>query len=154
MTKEAAKYFFEATEKEAIKCKLYNIKRKQTKILVFWRFLTFDVSYYNWAQNLRGIDEGRPAYVKKHKFYYQKNRIWLVDWIIIQNLSCSFVMEETTRKYTNLQTICVNTLKIHKLCEVLGKKITLPIPEKFGLAFDGWTETTLHFIAIFAIVPF
>ena len=54
--------------------------------------------------------------------------------------------KEFTKKNTKLDPVDVTTLMkfIRLLAEEVEKKVSLELPEKFGLILDGWSEGTTH----------
>lgn len=79
---------------------------------------------------------------------------WL-EWICIGMKPFSFISDHLTRKYTSLEPLCVNTLK--KYMEIVVRhvemKIAKALPERFAIIFDGWSENSTHFVALFASYP-
>jgi hypothetical protein len=55
--------------------------------------------------------------------------------------------------YTKLQPISVETLMngIGKLTYLVEEKIKQILPEKFALIFDGWSDSSIHYLAVFAV---
>lgn len=77
-----------------------------------------------------------------------------IEWILSENLPFTFCEKKMTRKYSNLSPLSVKTLKKYMLllASYVEKKIvTQELPNKFGLVYDGWTNKSTHFIALFAI---
>ena len=79
---------------------------------------------------------------------------WL-DWICGELKPFSFVDSEYTRKYTNLNPITRTTfMKYLKLVtEKCEKEIAKELPNKFAIAFDGWSSHGEHYVGVFAIIP-
>lgn len=79
---------------------------------------------------------------------------WL-DWIIMDNLPFSFVENPLTRKYTNLKPICTNTFMkyMEDLCKEVERVVAKKLPDRFGLALDGWGHGSSHFVALVACCP-
>lgn len=71
---------------------------------------------------------------------------WL-EWIIEENRELTFCEKVLTRKYTNLKTITVKTLKkyMESLVIAVENKIKQILPNKFGMMFDGWSEGKLKY---------
>jgi hypothetical protein len=76
---------------------------------------------------------------------------WL-EWIVMDQLPFSFIERDLTRKYTNLNTLSVDSLSkyLRLLNDQVEEMIAQSLPEKFGIIIDGWTEGSTHYIAIFA----
>jgi hypothetical protein len=68
---------------------------------------------------------------------------WL-DWVIMKNLAFVFVEDTTTRKYTKLDSISVDTLikYVKLLTKEVEKKVAANLPDQFGVVIDGWSEGT------------
>ena len=54
-------------------------------------------------------------------------------------------------RYANIP--CSKTLRrvIGNLVQVVECKLARLLPEKFAIAFDGWSKNRIHFLAMFAI---
>jgi len=48
---------------------------------------------------------------------------------------------------------CTGVHIMHSIKDCLVTKISDLLPNKFGLIFDGWTESNKHFLAIYAAMP-
>jgi hypothetical protein len=83
------------------------------------------------------------------------NIIDWMDWILEGNLPFEFVSWPSTRRNTKLQPITPKLLKekMAKLQKCLEEKIRSLLPSKFGLLFDGWTDTNIHYVAVYAAIP-
>ena len=42
---------------------------------------------------------------------------------------------------------------MEKLQTCLDEKIKTLLPSKFGLVFDGWTDSNTHYLAVYAAIP-
>ena len=53
----------------------------------------------------------------------------------------------------NLKPISVETLKnqMTKIVQVIELNLAKIVPKKFGIAFDGWSEFSIHYLAVFAV---
>ena len=67
----------------------------------------------------------------------------------------SFVDLPRTRKYSNLNPICRNTLTkyLNLVTLEVENAIKDRLPNKFAIAFDGWTTGSTHYVGIMATVP-
>lgn len=79
---------------------------------------------------------------------------WM-EWIVEDMLPLSFVDRPLTRKYSTLEPICRNsfTSYLEKLTKEVEIQITVDLPNSFGLYFDGWTNKSIHYLAVFACYP-
>ena len=79
---------------------------------------------------------------------------WM-EWIVAKNRELTFCEKPRVRKYTknNLEIISTETLKIHMgaTVEVLENDFKKSLAKKFGIAFDGWSEHGVHYLAVFAV---
>ena len=70
------------------------------------------------------------------------------------NHEFSFVDDELTRNYTNLDPICRSTfMKNHHILIPMLKiesSIATELPAKFAIVHDGWSHNGTHYIGIFA----
>ena len=79
---------------------------------------------------------------------------WLC-WIIEDLLPFNFCEKQNARLFSKLLPVTAITLKesMGKLCFLVEEKIKTILPDMFALAFDGWTASSTHYLAVFAIVP-
>lgn len=77
-----------------------------------------------------------------------------IEWIVKKNLPFSFIQDELTRKNVNetLMPTCTNTLQKYMglLTVEVEKELRDTLPVNFGIIFDGWSEGSDHYVAIFA----
>ena len=92
-------------------------------------------------------DNQNPFLNRKAGTYFS----WL-EWIILDNLSFTFVERPLTRKNTKLEAIGVVSLMkyLKQLTVEVERKVSSLLPNKFGIVLDGWSEGTTHYIALFA----
>ena len=77
-----------------------------------------------------------------------------ITWVINGNHPLSFVDNQYTRKYTNLEPISSKTLisYMEKLEKVVENAIKSKLPERFAILIDGWSgEDSTHYLGIFAV---
>lgn len=57
-----------------------------------------------------------------------------------------------TREMFNVRPICSKTLRkyIISLVRLVEEVIKESLPKHFGIMFDGWTETKIQYVAVFA----
>lgn len=81
-----------------------------------------------------------------------RNMFSWIEFIVTKNIPFSFVDDELVRKTVRLEKICSNTLLKYMaaLSNQVENKLKESLPRKFGIGFDGWTEGTDHYIALFA----
>ena len=81
---------------------------------------------------------------------------WM-DWVVMNGLPFSFVENEYNKKYTSLNPISRPTLMkyLELVEEKVEQKITVLLPEKFGITIDGWSDssTSEHYLALYATYP-
>ncbi|ETV68813.1 hypothetical protein H257_15374 [Aphanomyces astaci] len=80
-----------------------------------------------------------------------KGRFGWFSWIVEEGLPLTFCEKPSTRRFTNLPIISHVTLRdnILRLTEVVEKKISKEIPDRFGIIFDGWTHNSEHYLVVF-----
>ncbi|KAG3234286.1 hypothetical protein PI124_g20658 [Phytophthora idaei] len=76
---------------------------------------------------------------------------WLV-WIIMSKLPFTFCENHSTRRYTALEPVCVETLRapMEGVAVAVERSIASEMPGRVGLILDGWTHSCEHYLAIFA----
>jgi hypothetical protein len=81
-----------------------------------------------------------------------------IDWIITENRALHFCEKDRIQIHTkrNLDKVSTETLKIQMgtVVEVMEKYLAKKLPKKFGVAFDGWSEDGVHYLAVFAVGDF
>ena len=79
---------------------------------------------------------------------------WL-KWVCCGMKPLEFVEDPSTREFTALEPITVNTLKkyLERVTKAVETKIENELPEKFALIIDGWTKNSTHFVGVFASFP-
>ena len=81
---------------------------------------------------------------------------WL-DWVISAGLPFNFCDRESTKKYSNVDSISSKLLTeyVKKMVKKVECKVRESLPDKFGILTDGWSEmsTSTHFVGIFALYP-
>jgi hypothetical protein len=81
--------------------------------------------------------------------------LWMV-LIILENREFSMVESPYMRSLANnRKQICTTTFMKYKyrVGLLVWKKIKDSLPDKFGIVFDGWSQGTVHYVAIFAEYP-
>lgn len=76
-----------------------------------------------------------------------------IDWVVNDDQPFSFVDRKRTKKYTSLDPVCRQTLRKYMLLlvEEVRKMLKGMLPAKYGLAFDGWSLDSEHYLAVFAL---
>lgn len=85
---------------------------------------------------------------KKHKNIFA----W-IEFIIDSNSPISCVDQTYLRNICKLDPICSNTLRdyMKQISSLVEKNISTSLPARFGIMFDGWSEESDHYVAIFAL---
>lgn len=75
-----------------------------------------------------------------------------IELMVMKNFPLTLVDDELFRKATCYDTISSNSLKKYMdlLCRKVEDELRADLPKKFGIIFDGWSEGSDHFIALFA----
>ena len=80
-----------------------------------------------------------------------------MEWVVMNGLSFSFVENEYNKKYTSLNPISRPTLMkyLELVKEKVEQKITVLLPEKYGIIIDGWSasSTSEDYLALYATYP-
>jgi hypothetical protein len=149
---------FEKTgEKNIFKCKLCLKTRKQETGKGYSNLINHLITDHPDYEDQCNV-LSRNGSVLSHFVLIPKvvNIVDWMDWILDQNLPFSFVDKESTRKNSSLKPISSETLKakMFLLEEHLQTYIAQNLPEKFGILFDGWSDSNVHYLAVYAVVPF
>lgn len=89
-------------------------------------------------------------YTSKVKTYWG----WL-DWVIGDLHPFSYVERQRNYTHGGLPRMSLDTFMIvmTKLTKAVECKISNMLPNKFALIFDGWSQNSRHYVAIFASFP-
>jgi hypothetical protein len=85
----------------------------------------------------------------------ESNMYSWISWIVEDLLPFSFCEKNNVRRYTNLESICSESL-LQGMCRCTSnveKKIRNILPDQFALGFDGWSDFSTHYLAVFAFFP-
>lgn len=111
-----------------------------------------------WGENI--AEDGQTLVQKTLSHFIDsksKNIYNWLQWIILDEHELQFCEKELTKKNSSLDSICKKTLKKYMLLLVskIEKEITLKINSApcFSLVIDSWTDSTMHFVGIFASFP-
>lgn len=94
------------------------------------------------------LDEYFTTLHSKHLFSWK-------DFIINGLLPFHFVEKAVIRKHVKAEAPSIKTFMkyLHLLTECVEKKVAAKLPNQFALVFDGWTDTSTHYLAVFASYP-
>jgi hypothetical protein len=76
---------------------------------------------------------------------------WM-DWIVTKGLPFTFCEDETNRKYCKLKPLSYKTFMKYMagVTNKVESLISEALPNKFGLVFDGWSDSSVHYVGLFA----
>ena len=76
----------------------------------------------------------------------------LIIWIVHENLPLALIEHACTRKVLKCKPPTRKTLRkyILQITNLVEKKVAEELPESFALMIDGWTDSTVHYMAIIA----
>lgn len=90
------------------------------------------------------------------KFFYSSprdNDVYnLLEWIVMRDQPITEIDNVLTRSLFNVQPVSSKSMRkyILSLVPLVEKRIKGILPEKFGIMFDGWTDSSVHYVALFA----
>ncbi len=152
--KEKVKFFFTKSDEDPeIYVCLCQKERKQ-RVGSGYQNLTehIDRCHPDWEHLM-----GETAKGSKSKLSYfidtkATNIYGWIDWIVSENLPLNFCEKESSRKYSKLKPVSVETVK--KYMELLVGEvencIRQELPNIFAIVFDGWSEDSTHLIGMFS----
>lgn len=75
-----------------------------------------------------------------------------IKFIVKTNQPFSIIDDDEARIAISYDNVCSNTLKKYMdlLCRKVEDSLRKDLPERFGIIFDGWSEGSDHYIALFA----
>lgn len=137
------------------KCKLCpNIERTQKPGSGYSNLYSHVQSHHpNYRTETKPNDSGQTTlnFMLPSKF---KNIYSWLEWVIGEGLTFNIVEKELTRKFSNLDPICIKTLMqyMNKVTIQVENTLKNLLPSKFCLLFDGWTldGQSTQFIGIYA----
>ena len=76
---------------------------------------------------------------------------WM-DWIVTKGLPFTFCEDETNRKYCRLKPLSYKTFMkyLGLVTTAVEKEIGNQLPTHFGIVFDGWSDSSVHYVGLFA----
>ena len=141
--------FFAKISERVHKCKICKGTYSQDLVKGYTNLVThLQKQHAGWEDSMKTINNDfSPFYHKKGYNIFN----W-ISWIIEDNLPFSFCERPNTKKFSNLDSISVDTLMkyIKLITERVEKKVADSLPSQFGIIIDGWKEGTTHYIALFA----
>ena len=154
-TQSICDYFF--TKSSEIKhtyiCKMCFISRSQAKGTGRTNLMNHLATTHPTYQSIMA-EKKDPSSLKQYFTPKSSNICGWLDWIITNGLPFSSVSDPLFRKYSNLESISVETyMKYMALLTIsVEDEIRNLLPDVFSLIFDGWTldGTSTHFIALYA----
>jgi hypothetical protein len=104
------------------------------------------------------VEEAKSSANSTITTFFRKKETNVYNWIrwIAQDLlPFAFCENTNTRQFTKLEPISVKTLKLHmeQFARLVENKIRKMLPPQFAIVFDGWTDCSTHYLAIFAVFP-
>ena len=150
--KQNVDFYFESIGNNYYKCKCGNV-RKIMKIFGYQNFRThINAAHKNYLEGMK--NPGIESYFTDEN---PKNIFSWLEWDILSVLPFSFVNDELTRKYSNLEKICRQTFVkyVQELTRKFEEKVSAELLNRFVLVIDGWTDapTSNHYLAVFASYP-
>ena len=152
--KQIVEFYFKTQTNGSFKCRCGKLC-KQAKGAGFQNLISHLFSYHkDYVADMTSNFSSLGSFVldKKTETIYG-----YLEWVIMADLPFTFVENDLTRKFPKLGLLSRSTFMkylqgVTKEVEMLIKK---QLPSKFGLIFDGWTDssTATHFFAVFAVYP-
>ncbi|KAG2791640.1 hypothetical protein PC111_g23829 [Phytophthora cactorum] len=79
-------------------------------------------------------------------------RLGWISWVVEEGLPLTFCEKPATRRNKKLAPISHVTMRdnILRVTEAVEDKVAQEIPDNFGIIFDGWSNDSEHYLAVFA----
>ena len=76
----------------------------------------------------------------------------LIEWMIMRNHSFAEVDDILTRNLMKVKPLSSKLLRklVSSMTPLVEKTVKQHLPEKIGILFDGWSDSGVHYVAIFA----
>lgn len=152
--KEKVEFFFtESDDAPGSYTCLCEKERKQKKGTGYQNLIEhIERSHPDWKALMSETEKGSKSKLTYFIDTKSSNIYSWIDWIVSENLPFNFCEKDSTRKYSKLTSISVETvMKYMELLVVeVEDRIRKELPEKFAIVFDGWSEDSTHFLGIFA----
>jgi len=77
----------------------------------------------------------------------------ILEWVVMRNQPLSEVDNKLTRALFKCKPVCSKSLRTYILAmiPIVESTIHSELPDKFGLLFDGWSDSSTHYVALFAV---
>lgn len=166
-TAELIKFFFEQheTEKSLYYCQNEKCKPRRGRAAKAYRNVQRR-GYTNLRNHLRScvgedyeqvyLDHLKKAGGVLDSFCFSSSRdndaFKLIEWVVMRNQPICEVDNSITRGLMNVSPLSSKTLRkyILSLVPLVEDAIKERLPTKFAIMFDGWTDSHMHYVAIFA----
>ena len=151
--------FFSQTGEHEWTCKC-GVVRKQKKGTGFSNLISHIQSQHEQAYaDICSTSQGASSTSFTSIATWSKRTEKIHAWIemVVEGLEpFSFVKRPSIRR--NVKVASISTKTLVKYMDKLVKRVELVItdllPEKFAIAFDGWSAASSHFVCVFATFPF
>lgn len=106
----------------------------------------------NWYEEMQSVHLDMNNNLTKFLDRKSLNIFGWMEWVVMENREFNFTEKPLTNKYTKLERISTETfMKYLELLTAEVEKIIIGLlPNNFGVLFDGWSEGSTHYIALFA----
>eukprot|EP00171_Calliarthron_tuberculosum_P022099 IDg22099t1 len=76
----------------------------------------------------------------------------VIEWVVMRNQPILEVDDPLTRGIVKTKAVSSKSVRkyILSMVPLVERAVAAEMPEKFGLLFDGWSDGSVHFVAIFA----
>jgi len=156
MNSNLVKFYFESIGDGQYKCKCGKVRKQKDKTGLSNLINHIKVEHTDYSSEFAAASiECNSSQTKIDSFLCPKSKniySW-IEWIVMECRELNFCEKDLVRKYTHLSPICRNTLVkyIDLLTKEVERQVTKVLPTKFGLVFDGWSQHSVHFLAVFAV---
>ncbi|KAG2840055.1 hypothetical protein PC129_g3290 [Phytophthora cactorum] len=105
-----------------------------------------------FAEEMLVTTPGETGSVVHYVRHSAQNTFGWLELVIKCNLPLSFCESKLARRYSNLKPISMQTLRrvLEAVTRAVERSIAAEMPERFGLVFDGWSNASEHYVAVFA----
>eukprot|EP00171_Calliarthron_tuberculosum_P002604 IDg2604t1 len=107
------------------------------------------------AAQLERVDGGPDKTMSIMEHFWPKKATNIYSWLdmtVTMMLPFSFCENPCARRHMKSDAISTNTLMkyLSRVTQAVERKISVLLPDKFALVFDGWTCGSTHYLAIYA----
>ncbi|OWY96167.1 hypothetical protein PHMEG_00033634 [Phytophthora megakarya] len=154
--KDICAYFYENLGQGRYRCKQCGSERKQIANTGYSNLIGHLANKHDdfkdlYAATLSSKDStlrnfGFVSEETSHRFHWMR-------WVVERNMPLSEVDKELTRSMSKWRSVSSRVLltSMHDAAKKIGKSLEEALGSYFALMFDGWSHSSMHYVAVYAV---